>query len=882
MRVLLLTLCLTLSASADLHSWEFTPKTVSGKTVRSSQGKHVGTLEKSATLDDFGLVLTGDSSLDVPMTAADLPTDAISISTWVSIDEGTRWGSIVGFYQDNGSYEKGWLLGYNGTHFVFSLSTDTKLHTVNSVTPFEKGKWFHVAGSYDGKTMALYVNGKPESAGVAAKGPIAYPPQAFYTIGAYHDKDEFFRMRGKVHRVSLAAEARSPAEFATEYAASKGAFPAPLQYRVPPHLRFTSPNSATVSWEATEPGSAEIEFGPIGAPSEHQPVTGTGIAHSHTFSKLEPHLQYQYRIIMTTADGAVRRGEPHEFDMRMNYAVSAFPDSQPLAESANAAAILTNSGVQRGVCILIGARAELAYEIARQSELVVFCFEEDADRVRESRQWLYARGVYGTRVSVQQGKANADGIANLLIAPTTMNESDALRLLRPETGVALLGQRRLQRPPLPGAGQWTHQYGNAANSAQSGEHLGGAQATGDLQVQWIGRPGADFGIDRNPRMPAPLSVAGRLFHQGMNRMIALDGYNGSILWTLEIPNLRRVNMPRDASNWCADPDALFVAVNDRCWVIDTATGARQHTLGLPAPATSDSHDWGYVAQAGDSVVGSSVKKASSYTAFWSKTRWYDKQDAQSAAKVCSDSLFAHSKSGKPRWQYRKGAILNSSIGIADGNVVFVESRHEKLRDAASGRIADPELWQQQFLVALDLKTGKPRWEQPIDTADGTVVFYLMIADGGIIIVSSTGGQYHIYNYALADGSLSWKAAHKWPANHHSGHLQHPVAVSGKLFLEPCGYDLASGKRIHDKIGAREGCHTYVGTADALIYRGQKRQIAMWGQETHKVTSWPRLRPSCWLSVIPAAGMLLVPEGGGGCSCGGWMETSLAFRPKLAE
>ena len=25
-------------------------------------------------------------------------------------------------------------------------------------------------------------------------------------------------------------------------------------------------------------------------------------------------------------------------------------------------------------------------------------------------------------------------------------------------------------------------------------------------------------------------------------------------------------------------------------------------------------------------------------------------------------------------------------------------------------------------------------------------------------------------------------------------------------------------------------------------------------------------------------MLLIPEGGGGCSCGGWMETSLGFIP----
>ena len=39
-----------------------------------------------------------------------------------------------------------------------------------------------------------------------------------------------------------------------------------------------------------------------------------------------------------------------------------------------------------------------------------------------------------------------------------------------------------------------------------------------------------------------------------------------------------------------------------------------------------------------------------------------------------------------------------------------------------------------------------------------------------------------------------------------------------------------------------------------------------------------LRPGCWLSTIPANGMLLSPEGGGGCSCGKWMEASIGFMP----
>jgi len=109
-------------------------------------------------------------------------------------------------------------------------------------------------------------------------------------------------------------------------------------------------------------------------------------------------------------------------------------------------------------------------------------------------------------------------------------------------------------------------------------------------------------------------------------------------------------------------------------------------------------------------------------------------------------------------------------------------------------------------------------------------------------------------------------------------MQHPVVLQDKVFLEPRGYDLQTGQRLTSAMGRHEGCATYCGTKHALLYRGQSRRIAMWDIDSGKVTSWYNLRPSCWLSTIAADGMVLLPEGGGGCSCGNWLETSLAFAP----
>lgn len=73
-----------------------------------------------------------------------------------------------------------------------------------------------------------------------------------------------------------------------------------------------------------------------------------------------------------------------------------------------------------------------------------------------------------------------------------------------------------------------------------------------LKGQWFGEPAARGFTDRQGRRPPPLTVNGFFYAQGNDRVYALDGYNGKIYWELEIPNLRRVNIPRDGSNMCAD------------------------------------------------------------------------------------------------------------------------------------------------------------------------------------------------------------------------------------------------------------------------------------------------------------------------------------------
>jgi outer membrane protein assembly factor BamB len=433
------------------------------------------------------------------------------------------------------------------------------------------------------------------------------------------------------------------------------------------------------------------------------------------------------------------------------------------------------------------------------------------------------------------------------------------------------------RGPLPGGAEWPRQYGSPDNAAYAGDTLEGATQTNHLMIQWIGSPGADFGADRNPRMPAPVMANGRLYHQGLDRVLAMDSYNGAIYWSLEVPGLLRVNMPRDSGYVSADSDGLYVAVDDDCWFLDGDTGIRTRTFRLK----DDGLEWGYVGISGDKLYGSAQLDGAHYTNIWGGggAGWYDAKSGSVTKQVCSRYVFADDKeTGERIWtddRPERGIAINSTITMGGGRLYFVECRNRTVKSYASGQIGLAQLWLDQFIVALDPDTGAKLWDRSIDTADGTVVFYMQYADEKLFI-SCSNAQYHLYAYRSADGHRLWSASHAWTSDNHSGHMQHPVIVGNTIYLEPNGYDIVTGNRLTTRVGRHEGCATYAGTTGALVYRGRGRNIAMWDIHSGATTTWSGIRPSCWLSTIPAGGMVLSPEGGGGCSCNGWLNTSIGF------
>ena len=87
-------------------------------------------------------------------------------------------------------------------------AVDGDEYGVVSTNPVSPGEWVHLAGSYDGATAAIIINGVLNSTIAAARGP--EPTGEPLTIGSINTESGF--MRGRIDEVRIFAFARSAAE----------------------------------------------------------------------------------------------------------------------------------------------------------------------------------------------------------------------------------------------------------------------------------------------------------------------------------------------------------------------------------------------------------------------------------------------------------------------------------------------------------------------------------------------------------------------------------------------------------------------------------------------------------------------------------------------
>ena len=134
------------------------------------------------------------------------PSDAITVAAWVTLDSPTehQWGGIVSFVQDNGGYEKGFVLGYTSDgKFTWGVSDGSLNYLKATTAAAQAGVLHYVVGTYDSTTQNLYVDGELVATSEALSGAIEYAGTETLAFGCYLDDNEEFQMTGTIDSVKI-------------------------------------------------------------------------------------------------------------------------------------------------------------------------------------------------------------------------------------------------------------------------------------------------------------------------------------------------------------------------------------------------------------------------------------------------------------------------------------------------------------------------------------------------------------------------------------------------------------------------------------------------------------------------------------------------------
>lgn len=295
----------------DKPSVVYEKETATAKARLGPDGKIIGKSRFLTDKDGGALFLGGNQSgviiqEDIAKRKQPLPTDAITISAWLSVDKPLPWGGIVGAFQDNGSEEFGWVLGYNNETFTWGLAGqngNAGMTYLSGKTKYVLGKIYHVVATYDGKTMRLFVNGRLDAESSDQSGPIDYPEHAPFTIGAYHDANEFFGHRGRIREVAVFSLAAKPKWAAHEFShhATIAAAPAqpvyePLAFTIAPYLQYGTQTSMTVMWKTNRPATTVVHYGETAECEMKSQRAEPTQGHELSLKGLKPETQYFYRV----------------------------------------------------------------------------------------------------------------------------------------------------------------------------------------------------------------------------------------------------------------------------------------------------------------------------------------------------------------------------------------------------------------------------------------------------------------------------------------------------------------------------------------------------------------------------------------------------------
>ena len=562
----------------------------------------------------------------------------------------------------------------------------------------------------------------------------------------------------------------------------------------------------------------------------------------------------------------------------------AKPYGDNAAMASAAKAILEKTGVREGYCVdLACGDGALSYELARQSKLMIYAVDSDAAAVALARKKLLAAGFYGTRVTVHLADPKRteypNYFADLAVSGRGAASREIARLLRPGGGVSCIGpvgkMKLTVRKPRTGAGTWTHQYADAANTLCGTDQL----VRGPLELLWFDSP--DIRLpNRHGRGHSPISDGSRMFVLGLDGLRALDIHNGRLLWEYKLPAVLKpfdqdhlMGTAGTGSNLCMGAGRIYVHTGEKCLVIDAASGKRIAEFAPPKLPSGKAGRWGYIAISAETLLGTLVDETHLVPYRYLRSN-------MAGMFTESSVLFAlDTASGKVKWLYAaKNSIRHNTIAVAGGRVYLID-RAKAAEVRKRGQKAKPHA--PGVLLALDLATGRTAWKNAdaygtmLLAAEAHDVLLMCYQSTRFRLASEVGGQ--MTALRASTGKMLWDIR--------ASYASRPLINEGTIYAQPGAWDLLTGKqRTSDSKASipwtfqrSYGCGIISAAPNMLLFRSAT--LGYRDLLTDRPTAnFGGIRPGCWINVIPAGGLVLMPDATTGCKCSYLNSATIALQP----
>jgi len=463
----------------------------------------------------------------------------------------------------------------------------------------------------------------------------------------------------------------------------------------------------------------------------------------------------------------------------------------------------------------------------------------------------------------------------------------ALACLRPGSGRAVAKAWPATLPPgcvrdgtmvrrgaLPGAGWWTHQYGDAGQSVTSDDDL----VRGPLGLLWFGGPSNDDVLPRHGHGPSPLVLDGRLFIEGRDMVRAIDIYTGRLLWQVRLEGIgtfydNTAHQPganEIGANLAAAADGLYVMLPDGVRVLDPADGRELRRIGAGLR-------WGALCLSDDLLI---ARLDPVHVTETKPVKRGEDDPAPAAAEVRVDAAARWGaasrvlavfdrRDGRELWRRpAEREFRHNALAVGRGAVFAIDA-------ATAWRLSGRSV--PGTLLALDVRTGAERW-RATEGIFGTWLGWHAGADALVEAGSSArdrapdeAGRGLCVRRA-ADGQVLWRSDERYAGPP----ILHREVIYSQSSDRPAGaWELLTGKVLPWRLERGYGCNTAIAGRHLLTYRSASAAYHDLGRPWGTV-SLGGFKSGCTSNLIVAGGILNAPDYTRTCTCGYQIQSSLAL------